>query len=353
MRQKKTRGTLKAYANSNIGENELLKLQMGTVVSYFKQLSNALIGMSDIAYQDLEKSVRTIYKPMAITQARAQVGTLRIVDSYTQLLDTPKKLLWLDCCGADETVDPYEFLSTAEREWLNKQENVLVPRLQDTLELNRKEMIGTLAKISGEITLVTADYHHNQKMAMHPIVAELQMQRGEQLETKEKKVDPGLTEAKDIHKSEPQLQYDLGEIDYARRKESNTSLDTLINYPFDYVVQYVAKLGNSTEKELRSLKNITGLVAHSFIASLVDSVADMEREKVLDEMKKLLNEEYDRRLENAIHATVLHVSLPEPNGSPVAPSPVPKLPVLWRSLSRIPFHSESSARRYRSSPVIR
>lgn len=299
------------YANSDREENELQKLQMGTVVSYFKQLSNALVGMSEISYQDLEKIVRTIYKPMTITQARAQVGTLRVVESYTQLVDTPKKLLWLDCCGADETVDPYEFLSTAEREWLNKQENVLVPRLQDTLELNRKEMISTLAKISGEITLVTADYHHNQKMAIHPIVAELQMQRGEQLETKEKKVDPGLTEAKDIHKSEPQLQYDLGEIDYARRKESNTSLDTLINYPFDYVVEYVAKLGNSTEKELRSLKNITGLVAHSFIASLVDSVAGMEREKVLDEMKKLLNEEYDQRLENAIHATGLSLLLKE------------------------------------------
>ena len=300
-----------AFANSDKVEDEMLKRQMATVVSYFKQLSSTLKNIDTISYQDLEKHVRTIYKPMTIIQARAQVGSLKTIDSYTQLLDMPKALLWLDCCGVDETIDPYEFLSTTERNWLNNQPGIVIPRLHDTLEMNRKEMISILSRVKDDITLVTADYHHNPKMAEHPIVAELKMQRGKGLMIEEKEVKLELTDAKKLHKVEPKLQYKLGKTDYAGRKESNTSLDTLINYPFDYVVEYVARLGKSSKKELGSLKTITGLVAHSFIASLIDSVTGMDKEKCLDEMEKLLNAEYEPRLENAIYTTGLSLLLKE------------------------------------------
>lgn len=298
-------------ANNEEEKDEMLKSQLSTVVSYFKQLSDALDGITDISYQDLEKHVRTIYQPTTITQARAQVGSLRVISSCTQILDTPDNLVWLDCCGADEIIDQYEFLSSSERTWLNSQEGIDIPRLQDILAINRKEMIMSLSKITGNITLVTADYHHNQKMAEHPIVAELKMQRGNGLEIEEGSIDLPLSENMDIHKIEPKLQYILGEIKYTGRDESNTSIDTLINYPFDYTAHYVADLGETSKNELGSIQKITGLVAHNFIESLMNSVAELPKNSRVDSMSELLHNEFNSRLENAIMTTGLSLMLKE------------------------------------------
>ena len=292
-------------------QDEVLQAQMGTVISYFKQFLGTLEGRDSIPYKELEKSINTIYQPTSIVQARAQVGSVQAVDSYQQLVDTPESLLWLDCCGADVIKDRYDFLSAEERSWLNRQESICVPRLQDILELNRKEMITTLSKIQSGITLVTADYHHNLKMTEHPLIAELKMQRGDRLKISEGSTELPLTDDKEVIKREPQLKYDLGPITYTGRDESNTSIDALINYPFDYVVQYVARFGEPSKKELGSIRKVMGDVAHLFIQSLVNDVKDIPEKERLNEMSELLEKEYDLRLDKAVQSKGLALLLKE------------------------------------------
>ncbi len=300
-----------AIAFNADNNDEMHKSQLATVVLYFKQLSDALNGVTDISYQNLEKLVRTIYQPTTIVQAYAQVGSLNVVNSYSQLLDSPEKLLWLDCCDSDECLDQYEFLSTAERNWLSKQTKVTIPNLKKILEANRKEMIMTLANISGEITLVTADYFHNKKMAEHPLIAELKMTMGTRLKIEEGPFSLPMTKNQNIKKLEPKLQYNLGKITYNGRSESNTSIDELINYPFDYVMHYLAKLKESSSNEMGSIQKVTGLVAHCFIEGLVTSAKDLPKNQRLDKMRYLLNNEYDKRFDESITITGLPLLLKE------------------------------------------
>lgn len=288
-----------------------LKTQLNSVISYFKQLLEALKNRERITYEELEKSVNTIYEPVSITQARAQVGSLRIVDSYEQLVDTPESLVWLDCCGADVQADPYDFLSVQELQWLNGQDDICVPCLRDTLELKRKEMITNLSRIKGRITLVASDYHHNQKMMEHPLIAELKMQRGDKLVLSEGTTDLLRSADKTVMKVEPKLDYQLGKLHYAGRSESNTSIDTLINYPFDYTAHYVAKLGEPSKKELASLNTTMGLVAHLFIQNLVNDVQDLPDAKKLTTISQYVDTEYDIRLEKAVQSTGLILLLRE------------------------------------------
>ena len=292
-------------------QDEVLQAQMGTVISYFKQLLGTLEGRDGITYKELEKSINTIYQPTAIVQARAQVGSARVIDSYQQLVSSPESILWLDCCGADVMTDRYDFLSAEERTWLNGQEGICVPRLQDILDLNRKEMITTLSKIQGGVTLVTADYHHNQKMTEHPFLAELKMQRGDRLEIREGSTDLPLSESKPIMRIEPKLEYNLGPITYAGRSESNTSIDTLINYPFDYTVHYIAQLGEPSKKELGSIHKVTGLVAHLFVQNLVNDVKGLSGKECLEEFSRLVDAEFDGRLDQAVQSTGLVLLLKE------------------------------------------
>lgn len=291
--------------------SEALKSQLSTVISYFKQLQETLKGRDSITYHELEKCVNTIYQPTTIVQNRAQVGSFKVIYSYQQLVDVPESILWLDCCGADTLSDRYDFLNAQEREWLNKQPGICIPQLQDLLDLNRKEMILTLSKIKGGITLVTSDYHHNQKMTEHPLVAELKMQRGDKLVVTEGNTDLPRSSSMPVRKVEPKLDYQLGKIEYAGRSESNTSIDTLINYPFDYTVHYVARLGEPSKKELASLSTTTGLVAHQFIQKLVDAVKELPEKKRLEGISELIDKEYERRLDEALQTTGLLLLLKE------------------------------------------
>ena len=292
-------------------QDEVLKSQLLTVISYFKQLQGILEGKDGITYEELVKIINTIYQPTNIVQAKAQVESLRVIDGYEQLLDAPESLVWLDCCGADVMADRYDFLSIQERAWLNRQPGICVPRLQDILELNRKEMITTLSKVQGCITLVTADYHHNRKMAEHPFLAELKMQRGEKLDFQDGDADLPLDKGREVLKVEPKIKYDLGPITYAGRSESNTSIDTLINYPFDYTVHYIAELGEPSKKELGSIKKVTGLVAHLFIQNLINDVKHLSGSECLEEISRLVDTEFGARLDKAVQSTGLALLLKE------------------------------------------
>lgn len=300
-----------ACANDEACADESLKSQLNTVISYFKQLQNALNGIEEITYDQLETHVRTIYQPTSIPQAKAQVGSLNVISSYQQIVDAPASLVWLDCCGADQISDAYEFLSTKERSWLNAQAGVSIPSLKDLLELNRKEMITTISKVTGQVTLITSDYHHNQKLAEHPLVAELKMLRGDALKVSEGSLDLPLSESKEIKKIQPKPQYQLGDIHYGGRSESNTSIDTLVNYPFDYTAHYIAQLSESSSKELGSLKKITGLVAHSFIQWLIEDTKDLPESERVKAIRQRCKNEFDHRLAASINATGLLLLLKE------------------------------------------
>ena len=304
-----------AYGKDEEGKkdkrDEELKAQLGTVISYFKQLQETLESKDSISYEDLEKIINTIYQPTTIVQARAQVGSLRVVDSYQQLVDTPESLVWLDCCGTDVMIDPYDFLNAQEREWLNGNKGIIIPQLKDMLDMNRKEMITVLSKIKGSITLVASDYHHNQKMTEHPLIAELKMQLGDSLIIEEGGNDLPLTDSKPIREIKHNLSYQLGPISYAGRSESNTSIDTLINYPFDYTVHYIARLGEPSKEELGTLSKVTGLVAHLFIQNLVNDLQDIPDAERLTAISKLVENEYEVRLEKAVQLTGLALLLKE------------------------------------------
>ena len=300
-----------SFANNEECDDETLKSQLNTVVSYFKQLTNALDGVDEISYDDLEKRVRTIYQPTSFSQAKAQVGSLQVISSYEQIVDAPALLTWLDCSGADQLSDRYEFLSTKERSWLNAQTGISIPCLKDILELNRKEMIANLSKVTDKITLITSDYHHNQKLAEHPFLAELKMQRGNMLHITEGSTTLPLSKPADIQKFDSKLQYHLDGINYSGRSESNTSIDTLINYPFDYTAHYIAKLGEPSKNELGSLQKITGLVAHHFIQWLINNAMELPEVDRVSTIESLYHKEFDDRLEASIKATGLLLFLKE------------------------------------------
>lgn len=264
--------------------DERILQQLRENESMFRQLY-AVIGDGEeyISYDEIDRYVRSIYSPLTVRQAAAQVGSLKVVDDPSQLVDAPKSLVWADCHTEGVLQDEYEFLSSSERRWLTEK-GVRLPDYGTLLELHHKEIVRMLSQ-AGKITLCTASYHNNQPLREHPLVAELRMTEDGRPESRcgEKAVTTG--ELREVRTMTNRLEYSLDKIEYKGRKESNTSIDMLINYPFDYTASYVARLREPDDGQMKNLFTIKGLVAHLVIEQMVaDSKKEDDRRKAIRSM---------------------------------------------------------------------
>lgn len=164
-----------------------------------------------------------------------------------------------------------------------------------------------------QVVLVRSGFNGTTRLAEHSIIAEVrQAFKSEGKEWKSTPIDKvfDLIDfshiTQQIEVFQPQKYLELGAIAYNGRTESNTSLDTLINFPFNYVMQYVARLSMPDEEQLKNTFIATGLVAHSFVENIVaDAAGDTQK------MRQLLNDEFELRLNTAIDATGLIMRLRE------------------------------------------
>lgn len=164
-----------------------------------------------------------------------------------------------------------------------------------------------------QVVLVRSGFNGTTRLAEHSIIAEVrQAFKSESKEWKSTPIDKvfDLIDfshiTQQIEVFQPQKYLELGAIAYNGRTESNTSLDTLINFPFNYVMQYVARLSMPDEEQLKNTFIATGLVAHSFVENIVaDAAGDTQK------MRQLLNDEFELRLNTAIDATGLIMRLRE------------------------------------------
>jgi len=278
----------------------------------FSSLMTAVKTLQDkLQYVDIEKLVMQIYRPMSYTLHQPQKGSMNVINDIRSMAVPASTLIWLDCQAEDMESDPYDFLNTEEREYLS-QNGVTLPDFYQHLKLLRSERIRLLNKVKAQVILVKSLYDGTTRLGEHSMVAELRYHCKSGLPTTTvDKLFNGLrpinnTPDKIIDCFNSQFYYELGNIAYQGRKESNTSIDTLIYFPFNYVMEYVADLPNPVDEELKNTYLTLGLVAHYFFQHVIE---DSNRE--LKKMRAIVDTEFKKRLEEAIDATGLILRQPE------------------------------------------
>ena len=92
-----------------------------------------------------------------------------------------------------------------------------------------------------------------------------------------------------------------------RDKESQSSINALIQHPFDYALSHLLKLNEPQVGQLADLDNTKGLVAHLFVKMLVDQYG----EQMPDEYDKLDKGTINHLMDDAIQQTGAILLLPE------------------------------------------
>ena len=312
---------LQKWITGHYADEELpmeLNAQLHELSAYLHSFHTALTSLADmIDYEQIEKLILQIYCPMDYSLQTDQVGAINVINDVRALAKDAETLIWLDCQEEDIERDPYDFLSAKEKEYLVVN-GCVIPDFAQHLQTSRKEKLRALGRCE-RIILVRSKYNGTTRLGEHPIVSEARYTCGQAgidlTPTEVASLFPLVgtsSQTNAIEVLQPVKALELGEINYPGHKESNTSLDTLIQLPFNYVMQYVAKLATPDDEQLSNVSITTGLVAHHFFEHITKDAGCS-----LDTMRQLTESEFTERLESAIDATGLIMRLPE-NASTLA-----------------------------------
>ena len=210
--------------------------------------------------------------------------------------DIPNRLIWLDCAGTGVTPDPYDFLSSEERDALG------IIDMEKRSATQMQWLYTTLNRINDWI-LVSPKYHLGESLGEHPIITSLKQNKtfyDDACAEGEKIILPKTKPAK-VVKLNP-----IGEINIdpdvlskiLKPSDNYSAIGTLVNAPFDYVMENMGGLSAPENDQEPNENLMKGKIAHKVVELLVNK-GDTEAYSI-DEIQSRLKNEYDKLFEQAM-----------------------------------------------------
>lgn len=280
------------------------KEQMVVLAAYCRALADALNGVSDITAEQLRQLVNGIYQPHSFTLSHATRHAADTIVSPLQLVDPANELYWLGCVGNALITYPYGWLNAAEQQTL-AQGGIALPSATEFHALQQRMLAHALARVTDNLTLITWDYDGATAVEQHPVVTELATafaKAGWQVD------EPQLhTTQVSVAQLQTQASYEVGNLLQNKRRncESYSSLDTLTQHPFDYVMQYLARLYEPQTQSMADLNTTKGNVAHLVIEQWINELDDNAKAALT------LPDDLDNRIAKAIREKGAIMLLPE------------------------------------------
>lgn len=183
-------------------------------------------------------------------------------------MDVSNRLVWLDCAGNGLTPDPYDFLSSDERIALN----IIDAEKRSAMQM---QWLYTILNGIKDWILVSPKYHLGELLGEHPIITTLKQNKEfyDDAYTKGQKIILPQTKPTQIEKLDP-----IGKIEIdpdvlskiSRPSDSYSTIDTLLDAPFDYLMGNVGGL-TAPEDDKESHENLVkGTIAHKVVELLVN-----------------------------------------------------------------------------------
>lgn len=268
---------LKMYACSLRGwalQRSLLGDEASGALPQLAEMCDVMLALLDSYSEEtidgrlLQGWISSIRIDASIRNTEAQIGSFDVVEHPAALVDSVDRAVWVDCVGMPDLHYDFEFLGPDERKGLERQGVRVWTRTEEMrveLELIRRGV----GQVRRELILITPESNRGARLEEHPIVDNL---RGEELEPFPVKTDTVPVELPPICWKVPEFRITAGKI-APRETESATSLELLIQRPFDYVMQYAARLRPGGVRELDELNLIEGRVAHRTLELIVRQTA--------------------------------------------------------------------------------
>lgn len=254
--------------------DESVKRQLGTI----KEQADALLLLLEKQTQDeipfaiVQGWINSLYEKQDCPLYDAEQNCRCVVASPALLADKANSTIWCDFYGGAMLPATYSFLSQNEIDTLTK-EGVALWNAADERRYNAYLQQIPFIMTSGHLSLVVVERDGSAVLPKHPLMILLEQsisnldvvieepQIADQRYNERKPVDNSLHDATYLEiNNADKLKW--------RDHESATSLDNLIQNPFDYSLQYLIGIQDDGVSKMEQLDRTQGEVAHAVIASL-------------------------------------------------------------------------------------
>ena len=233
--------------------------------------------------EDLEQWINGLMVNESSLQYLPLAGCQEVIKSPANMVDAPKKLLWLHPEQQDTRRLSLAWLTTVERQALAE---ILELWSVDAERQAYNAALLNALRATEKITLVITDKYQGAKAVASSLVLRLKALY-DKLDEKnarplvECKDLSGLTkteiEAIDNRIQENYIQLEATDKIQLRDKESASALDNMINHPLDYVMKYVAKITPLASTQPAAISKIKGTTAHAILEDLLMPFDEWEK----------------------------------------------------------------------------
>ena len=254
--------------------DENVRRQLGTI----KEQADALLLLlekqtqDEIPFSTLQGWINSLYEKQDCPLYDAEQNCRCIVASPALLADKADSTIWCDFYGGAMLPASYTFLSQNEIDVLTK-EGVALWNAADERRYNAYLQQIPFIMTSDRLSLVVVERDGSTVLPKHPLMILLEQSISNlDLVIEEPLIaDQNYSERKPVDNSLHDATYlEINNTDQLkwRDKESATSLESLIQNPFDYSLQYLMGIRDDGVSTMMRLDRTQGEVAHAVIASL-------------------------------------------------------------------------------------
>lgn len=214
----------------------------------------------------------------------AEVGSCEVTNAPSSVADEVATMCWADCWTVAGGMDELEFLSPIDI----KELGMAIDAPQKIYEAQRYSFSCGISKVKTCLTILTCDKDGGELVQPHPFLVELKSccslndELGSMEAFTSKFQSDGIPEREIEHMVDASCFKDVdkpkSQGGIRRNHESYSSLNTLINFPFDYVMKYLLHWDAYGVESMVEVETIKGNVAHRYIEELLnDSGKDISK----------------------------------------------------------------------------
>jgi hypothetical protein len=283
--------------------DESVKRQLGTI----KEQADALLLLLEKQTQDeipfaiVQGWINSLYEKQDCPLYDAEQNCRCIIASPALLADKADSTIWCDFYGGAMLPASYSFLSQKEIDVLTN-EKVKLWNAADERRYNAYLQQIPFVMTSGHLSLVVVERDGSTVLPKHPLMILLEQSISnldlviEEPLIAEKKYNERSNVDNSLHDAN---YLEINNTDQLRRRdqESATSLESLIQYPFDYSLQYLMGIRDDGVSTMMRLDRTQGEVAHAVIATLFHKEGETNDP---DTILQRVTADYDTTFSNAL-----------------------------------------------------
>jgi hypothetical protein len=300
----------------NLTDSEGLKQQLGILA----ELSDSIVlylnttGKQEYTLREIKKIIGKIYEPAKVDVTKKQKGSFMVVSAPEQLYDNAGTVIWFDFYNSVLKADHSDFLFRDEIEKLSEQNDILIWPADKQIENHLISMMKGVLKAEKRVVLFITEKAHGSDTSVHPLfmnlakalssfssetsisdlIVDFDIEKFPYKKYGWKEPELSGLSRKELPQKEHYIEIKNKEKLKKRQTESFSSVTDLIQYPFDWIMNYQAKItdkGADGTDDIVILKgNLSHLIVQTLLQKHKDGSIDLKDADTDEEIDKHLEE---------------------------------------------------------------